>query len=54
MLDGNGQTINNAYNLLDRRAKKEVEWVRDKIGEKFIRTCSYNKIIINGFIDKPS
>lgn len=44
MLDDKGQTINNAYNLLDRRAKKEVEWVRDKIGEKKIFDLTGNRL----------
>ena len=46
MLDDNGQTINNAYNLLDRRAKKEVDWVRNKIGEKEIFDLTGNRLKI--------
>ena len=44
MLDDKGQTINNAYNLLDRRAKKEVDWVRNKIGEKRIFDLTGNRL----------
>ena len=44
MLDDKGQAINKAYNLLDRRAKKEVDWVRDKIGEKKIFDLTGNRL----------
>jgi len=44
MLDNKGKTINNAYNLLDRRAKKEVDLVRDTIGEKRIFNLTGNRL----------
>ncbi len=44
MLDNKGKTINNAYNLLDRRAKKEVDLVRDTIGEKRIFDLTGNRL----------
>ncbi len=33
MLDHDGNPIHNAYNLMDRRAIREVEWVKENIGE---------------------
>lgn len=33
MVDADGKPINNAYNLMDKRAVAEVEWVKQNIGE---------------------
>ncbi|MHB1275235.1 MAG: FGGY-family carbohydrate kinase [Candidatus Humimicrobiaceae bacterium] len=44
MLDKKGNTINRAYNLLDRRAKKEVDWVRDTLGAEEIFKITGNRL----------
>ena len=44
MVDSKGHTINKAYNLLDRRAKKEVNWIKNTIGEKRIFDLTGNRI----------
>jgi len=32
MVDGSGDPIHNAYNLMDRRATAEVEWLKENVG----------------------
>jgi xylulokinase len=44
MIDRDGNPINNAYNLMDRRAKKEVEWVRNNIGEEEVFKVTANRL----------
>ncbi|MCK4515779.1 MAG: hypothetical protein KAU31_11005, partial [Spirochaetaceae bacterium] len=44
MIDRDGQPINNAYNLMDRRAKEEVQWIKDNIGEQEIFRISGNRL----------
>lgn len=44
MVDENGDPINNAYNLMDRRATKQVEWIRSNIGDKHIFEISKNRL----------
>ena len=34
MIDSAGDSVENAYNLMDRRATKEVAWVKEHIGER--------------------
>ena len=36
MIDSAGNTLHNAYNLMDRRATKEVEWIKENIGEDHV------------------
>lgn len=44
MVDENGKPINRAYNLMDRRATKEVKWIKDNIGEKKVFEVSANRL----------
>ncbi len=44
MIDRDGQPVNNAYNLMDRRAKEEVRWIKDTIGEREIFRISGNRL----------
>lgn len=44
MIDGDGNPVNNAYNLMDRRAEKEVVEVREKIGEREVFAISGNRL----------
>ncbi len=44
MIDRDGQPINNAYNLMDKRAKEEVQWIKDNIGEREIFEISGNRL----------
>ena len=44
MIDKDGNPINNAYNLMDRRAKKEVEWIRENIGEEEVFRITANRL----------
>ncbi len=44
MVDNQGNTINMAYNLLDRRAKNEVNWLKETIGEKKIFDLTGNRL----------
>ncbi len=44
MIDKNGNPVNRAYNLMDRRAKDEVEWLKEKIGEKKIFEITANRL----------
>lgn len=44
MVDKDFNPINRAYNLMDRRAKKEVQWIRDNIGTDKIFEVSGNRI----------
>jgi xylulokinase len=44
MIDKNGNPINKAYNLMDRRAKKETEYIYEKIGRKRIFEVSGNRL----------
>jgi xylulokinase len=36
MVDGDGNPVHNAYNLMDRRATAEVAWLKEHIGEERI------------------
>lgn len=44
MIDNDGNPISNAYNLMDRRATREVQWVKDNIGEKEIFKITANRL----------
>ncbi len=44
MVDKNGEPINMAYNLLDRRAKKEVAWLKEELGEDRIFEITGNRL----------
>lgn len=44
MVDKNHQPVHNAYNLMDKRATKQVEWLRNEIGEKTIFEISKNRL----------
>lgn len=44
MVDKAHNPIHNAYNLMDRRAKKEVEWLKANIGEDRIFKISANRL----------
>ncbi|SHJ42766.1 FGGY-family carbohydrate kinase [Hespellia stercorisuis] len=44
MVDENCNPINRAYNLMDRRAVKEVEWLRDNVGTEEIFQINGNRI----------
>jgi sugar (pentulose or hexulose) kinase len=44
MIDKEGSPISNAYNLMDRRAVKEVQWVKDNVGEKEIFKITANRL----------
>ncbi len=42
MVDANHRPINRAYNLMDRRATAEVDWLREHVGEERIfKTSAY-------------
>ena len=44
MVDENAQPVNRAYNLMDRRAIDEVQWVKEKIGEKEVLALTANRL----------
>lgn len=44
MADKDHNAIHNAYNLMDRRAKKEVNWLKETIGEDRIFKISANRL----------
>jgi xylulokinase len=44
MIDKNGNPLNMAYNLMDRRATKEVKWLKDNIGEDKIFRITGNRL----------
>lgn len=44
MVDKAGRPVHNAYNLMDRRATKEVQLVKDKIGEERIFSITGNRL----------
>lgn len=44
MLDKDGNPINNAYNLMDRRAYKEVEYLKNAFGEKALFELNGNRL----------
>jgi len=44
MVDREGKPIHRAYNLLDRRATREVEWLKENIGEERIQKLTGNRL----------
>ncbi len=44
MVDVGGNPIANAYNLMDRRASKQVQWLKENIGEDRIFEVSKNRL----------
>ncbi len=44
MVDEKHEPVHRAYNLLDRRATAEVEWLKDHIGEERIKNLTGNRI----------
>lgn len=44
MVDSSGEPIHNAYNLMDRRALREVEWLKELLGEKNIFDLTGNRL----------
>ncbi len=44
MVDKNHDPVNNAYNLMDRRATDEVKWVKENVSEKRIFEISKNRL----------
>jgi xylulokinase len=44
MVDQNHNPIHRAYNLMDRRATKEVDWLKETIGEERIQKLTGNRI----------
>ena len=44
MVDGDHNPIHRAYNLMDRRATKEVSWLKEHIGEDRIFNISGNRL----------
>jgi sugar (pentulose or hexulose) kinase len=44
MVDSDHNPIHRAYNLMDRRATREVEWLKEHIGEERIKRLTANRI----------
>jgi len=44
MVDENNNPIHRAYNLMDRRATKEVDWLKDKVGEERLMQLTANRL----------
>jgi len=44
LVDKSGNPIHNAYNLMDKRAVKQVEWLKKRVGEKRIFEISKNRL----------
>jgi len=44
MIDKTRNPINNAYNLMDRRATDEVQWIKENIGEEKIFEITKNRL----------
>jgi len=44
MVDKEGAPIHRAYNLMDRRATREVEWLKETVGEERIKSITANRI----------
>ncbi|NJN82524.1 MAG: FGGY-family carbohydrate kinase [Caldilineaceae bacterium] len=44
MVDAEHRPIHRAYNLMDRRATRQVEWLQEKIGEARIQSLTGNRI----------
>lgn len=44
MVDKNCDPVNNAYNLMDKRATEQVQWLEEKIGQAAIFEISKNRL----------
>ena len=44
MIDENNHPIHRAYNLMDRRATKEVDWLKEEVGEKRLMQLTANRL----------
>ncbi|MCK4746142.1 MAG: hypothetical protein KAT15_03865, partial [Bacteroidales bacterium] len=44
LVDKDHKPLQNAYNLMDKRATKQVEWLRNEIGEETIFELSRNRL----------
>ncbi len=44
MIDENSQPIHRAYNLMDRRATKEVDWLKEVAGEERLMQLTANRL----------
>ena len=44
MVDEEGNPVNNAYNLMDRRATEQVQWIKDQIGEQRVFNITGNRL----------
>jgi ribulokinase len=44
MVDKDHNPVHNAYNLMDKRAVRQVEWIRDKIGAEKVFEISKNRL----------
>jgi len=44
MIDRAGKPIHRAYNLMDRRATREVDWLKENIGEERIQKLTGNRL----------
>jgi ribulokinase len=44
MVDEGGEPVANAYNLMDRRALEEVQWLKDEVGEARVFEVSKNRL----------
>jgi len=44
MIDKDNQPIHRAYNLMDRRAKAEVEWLKEVLGEERLMQLTANRL----------
>ncbi len=44
MVDENHDPINNAYNLMDKRATEQVQWLKDSIGQEKVFEISKNRL----------
>jgi len=44
MVDEDHNPINRAYNLMDRRATEEVDWLKDKVGEERMMKLTANRL----------
>lgn len=44
LVDEKGDVLHNAYNLMDRRARKQEQWLKEELGEENIFQLTGNKI----------
>ena len=44
MVDASGDPIHRAYNLMDRRATQEVDWLKVQVGEERMKQITANRL----------